>query len=228
MNSGFRSAEEAKQDHIARMGLDLGTIYDALWQQVAWVHAKWSDYVVLFGTSESRVKLLNEASPAFFRHAQDSIWDSVLLHITRLTDPPATGGKQNLTVQRLPALIDHPETKAKVNDLVAVALATCDFARDWRNRHLAHLDLDLSVNESAKSLEFASREKVNDALSALEAVLNGLAAHYLDATSFFKAHDGDAESLLYVIDDGLRSAQRKRERLLEGHYDEADFKPRSL
>jgi hypothetical protein len=98
MNSGFRSAEEAKQDHIARMGLDLGSVYDALWQQVAWVHAKWSDYVVLFGTSESRVKLLNEASPAFFRHAQDSIWESVLLHITRLTDPPATGGKQNLTV----------------------------------------------------------------------------------------------------------------------------------
>ena len=109
-----------------------------------------------------------------------------------------------------------------------MALATCGFARDWRNRHLAHLDLDLTVKESAKRLEFASRQKVNDALGALEAVLNGLAAHYLDTTSFFETHDGDAESLLYVIDDGLRSAQRKRERLLEGHYDEADFKSRSL
>jgi len=64
----------------------------------------------------------------------------VLLYIARLTDPPATGGKPESYDQRLPALIDHPETKANIENLSRVALATCDFARDWRNRHLAHLD----------------------------------------------------------------------------------------
>lgn len=228
MAASHRTADEAKAEHIRLMGTELGTIYSALWQDIAWVHAKWSDFVVLFGTKESRVNLLNKAAPGFCRLVQDSLWENVLLHIARLTDPPATGKKQNLTIQRLPALIDRPGSKALVDAKVQAALQASSFARDWRNRHIAHSDLDLKVTDTATPLEFASRQSVNLALTALADALNSVASEYLDSTSFFGTLDGDALSLLYVIDDGLRAVANRRQRLRDGIYDPEEHKPRDI
>ena len=111
MTSKVRTPQEARAEHIRIMGEDLGSLYDALWQEVAGLYGKWSEYVALFGTRESRVDLLNQAAPSFFRIVQDSLWEDVLLHIARLTDPPKSAGKSNLTVQRLTSAIDYPETK---------------------------------------------------------------------------------------------------------------------
>lgn len=228
MTAAQRTAEEAKTEHIRLMGDELGTIYSALWQEVAWVHGKWSDFVVLFGTKESRVDLLNAAAPAFCRLVQDSIWENVLLHIARLTDPPATAGKQNLTIQRLPALIDRTQSKTVIEAKVHGALHASAFARDWRNRHIAHSDLDLKVSDAARPLEFASRKSVKLALEALSGVLNAVAAEYLDSTSFFDTLNGDALALLYVIDDGLHAVAQRRQHLRDGFYDADTLKPRNL
>ena len=228
MISSHRTAEEAKADHLRLMGEELGRTYDALWQQVAWVHGKWSDYVDLFGTKESRIELLNQAAPAFFRLVEDSLWENVLLHIARLTDPPATGRKQNLTLQRLPELIDRQEIKTNLNEKLQVAVQSSAFARDWRNRHIAHNDLELKISTSATPLEFASRKCVNDSLAAFSDVLNVIAAGYLDSTTFFDTLDGDATSLLYVLDDGIRAERERREKLRNGIYDPDQFKPRDL
>lgn len=228
MSSTTRTAEEAKAEHLRLMGEDLGSIYDALWQQIAWVHAKWSEYLVLFGTKESRVDLLNSVAPSFWRLIQDSLWENVLLHIARLTDSPTTGGKQNLTIQRLADLIGDVQTKAEVQELVVQALAASEFARDWRNRHIAHSDLHLSLSKAAQALKPASRQKVLEALQALAIAMNAVAAHYLDSTSLFDASDGDAESMLYVLDDGLTADRARRERLLSGQYDPKEHQPRDL
>jgi hypothetical protein len=91
MSSTHRTSDEAKIERIAKMGEELGELYDALWQQVAWLYQKWGEYVVLFGTKPSRVELLNLAAPKFFRIVQDTLWKDVLLHIARLTDPESLG-----------------------------------------------------------------------------------------------------------------------------------------
>ncbi len=228
MTTSHRTAQEAKAECIRLMGDELGTIYAALWQEVAWVHRKWSNYVTLFGSKESRVDLLNDAAPAFCKLVQDSLWENVLLHIARLTDPPETAKKQNLTVQRISALVAQPDLKISVDLKVQAALQASLFARDWRNRRLAHSDLDLKISEEAKPLELASRQRVKLALTELSNVLNTVAAEYLDSTTFFDIENTDALSLLYVIDDGLRAAAQRKQRLKDGIYDPEAFHPRNL
>lgn len=228
MSSQLRTAEEAKADHIRVMGENLGSTYHALWQQVASLHAKWSEYVVLFGTKESRVDLLNRVAPAFSRLVQDSLWENVLLHIARLTDPIMMGQKQNLTIRLLVTLIDDAPTKIKVQGAVEQALTTSDFARDWRNRHIAHSDLLIALATAAQPLKPASRQKVTEALRALANVLNVVSVFFLDSTSFFEASDGDAVSLLYVIDDGISADRARRKRLLSGQYDPTEYIPRDI
>lgn len=128
-------------------------IRKTIWQQVAWLHNKWEQYVELYGTKESRVTLLNQAAPLFFRVVQDTLWEDVLLHIARLTDSPESMKKANLSIQRFPAVIDDGPTKLAVETLIDEALNASEFCRDWRNRHIAHRDLRLVLDEAALPLK---------------------------------------------------------------------------
>src|ERR1700722_9890013 len=155
------SAEEVTKNHIDKMGEELGAQFDALWHDVVWLHRKWSEYVVLFGLKESRVRLLNRAAPRFFHMIQSVLWEETLLHIARVTDNPTSPGqKQNLTIRNLPDLIGDPHIRATVSVLVAKAIDETKFCRDWRNRHIAHRDLDLITKKSAVPLKGASRKQV--------------------------------------------------------------------
>lgn len=223
MDAKILTPDESKAIHISRMGRELGSLYDALWQQVVWVHRRWSEYVVLFGTKESRVILMNSAAPSFCGMLQEMMWESVLLHVARLTDPPKSANRTNLTIQSLARLIGHADTKAKVESLTQEALAASAFCRDWRNRRLAHADLDLAL-ERAKALQPASRLKVREALESLAAILNAVSGHYLDGSTHFSAgvEAGGALPLLHVINDGLQVRRLRKEqgtgRRLDLHF----------
>jgi AbiU2 len=225
-----RTADEARADALRAMGQELGDLYSALWQEVAWLHAKWEEHVVLFGTKESRVELLNRASPQFARIVQDTTWEDVLLHIARLTDPPKSAGKENLTIQSLAPLVSDPVTRTKVTELVDAANVATEFCRDWRNRHLAHRDLRLALNRGAQSLKEASRLGVRTALRSIVDALNAISARYLDSTSMFEVGPGPggALNLLHVIDDGLITAEERQSRLTSGCFEPRDLAHRDL
>ena len=164
MSSRFKSAEETRAEYLAAMGLDLGPVFHALWNECAWLHLKWREYRELFGGSSERVDLLNSAAGLSFRIIQDSLWEDILLHLCRLTDPPSIGKKENLTVLRLPGMVDAA-IRAEVEGAVESLEQRTAFARDWRNRHIAHSDLMLALDESLTPLAPASRAKVAEALS---------------------------------------------------------------
>lgn len=225
-----RTPAEARAEYERAMGTELGALYSLLWQELAWIYSKWAEYVVLFGTSPERVALLNEAAPSFCRLIQDTLWDGVLLHIARLTDPAASFGKPNLSLLAMAALIDRPATKAKAETQIEACLVSAAFARDWRNRSIAHKDLRLALSNSPHPLAPASRALVVAALEDLAAVLNCVAQDYLDSTSFFEGgpEAGGALEMLYVVNDGLVVQRERRARLERGEYNAADFQRPSL
>ncbi len=227
-----RTAEQAKSHYIEKMGDPLGTHFNALWQEVASLHMKWAEFVEMYGSKLSRVELLNQAAPQFFRMIQDALWEEILLHIARLTDEPRSlnrKAKANLTIRNLPEFISDITTKNAVAALLDVATTKAGFCRDWRNRHIAHRDLSLALNNSAVPLEKASRKQVGEALSAIAAVLNAVDAHYTDSETRFDVSSsiGGAVSLLYVLDDGVRAQACRRERRLRGELSKDDY-PRDL
>jgi len=230
MASNIRTPSEAKSQHVAAMGEDLGSLYSALWQEVAWINSKWAQYVILFGTKPERIELLNKAAPSFFRLVQDTLWENIILHIARLTDSPQSVGKPNLTIKRIAALVTDQELKSKIETLVSVCVSSAEFSRDWRNRHLAHRDLKRATAEVADPLLPASRSKVKEVLENFCSLLNALSQHYFASTSFFEISGtpGDAEELLYVLDDGLAMEAARKERRQQGIHDPNDYTPRHL
>lgn len=208
------------------MGSELGAIYAEIDQELANIHLIWGQYKILFGMKESRVKLLNRASGSFFRIVQDTLFDQVVLSISRLTDRPAIKGHQTLTVQRLAGLIPDPSLSTKVRTEVDIALQAEEFCRDWRNNRIGHNNLEHRLNPKAKPLNEATRLKVDEALAALAQVMNVVALHYLNTTisysNILPMHP-DAHGLLYVIHDGLDAKKKRRKRIEAGDFSIEDY-----
>jgi hypothetical protein len=215
---------------IDAMGETLGCLYHSLWQEVAWAWGKWDEYLVLFGESEGRIAFLNQVAPAFFRHLQDSLWEDVLLHIARLTDRPSTAGSANLSVQRLPGSVDDPHVRALVLAAVNAAVKASEFARDWRNRHIAHRDLALSLGGGAEPLQMASRLHVRESLDSLREVLDAVSTRYLSTTNLFNVGPeiGGATDLLWALYDGIKAGEARRQRIEAGQPTLEDLRRPSL
>jgi hypothetical protein len=229
-----RSPQEAKTHNVAKMGERLGEQFSALWQDLAYLHMAWKEFVELFGKKRERVDILNKAAPGFFKLVQDELYAMVLLSIARLTDPSASmgqKGKENLTIKNFPTLIEHKDTKELVELLIESADMATEFARTWRNKWIAHRDLKLALeDEPASLLPRVKIEPVNQALESVVEVMNAVEGHYCESTteySFAGRLDG-ATSLLYVLHTGNRESDARAARLEKGDIREGDLDPNDI
>lgn len=228
------SAEELKIKHIEQMGEDLGSLFQELWNEVAWLNLKWNEYLVLFGHDDpnkgkSRIGLLNKSASTFFGIVQKALWENILLHIACITDDSRTCGKDNLSIKRLKDIV-HQEIKEIIAEQISEVEEKTSFCRDWRNRHIAHRDFNLAMGEKVKPLEKASRKKVQDALEDIAKVMNTVSMHYAGMELRFNLIpvQNGAESLLYVLDDGIKAEINRRERIVKGKYLPEDLENRDL
>ena len=223
-----KSADEARMEDIKQMGEELGNVYHELWQEVAWLHSKWGEYEELFAKKESRIDLLNNAAPFFFRVVQDALWENVLLHLAKLTDPPKKGKNKNLTLKMLPEMVNG-DLKIELVTLKNKLDNATSFCRDWRNKHIAHIDLHLALKTGAKPLKPVKYVMVREALKATVDMLNAVSKYYQDSENDFSLSSFQGgESLLYVIDEGLRSREERERRIEKGENTEEDFAERDI
>jgi len=220
------TADELEKRNIDAMGEALGKQYTVLFREVSTLHLYWKEYLELFGTNQKRIDRLNHAAPLFFSMLQNELFQTNVLHVARLTDPPKSVGKDNLTVQNLPGLVSDANLKKTLTNLLVVVADKTLFCRDWRNRLFAHHDLALAIDDKqAKPLEVATKEKIKAALDSIADVMNAVERHYFKGgTSFdaIAAHNG-VGTLLNLLGDGLKQRERRERRVAEGKYDDLDL-----
>ena len=206
------SEAEIRAEHIRVMGRNLGTVYNALWNEVVWLHAKWDQYRQLYAHSPQRVAFLNKVAGHFVRVVQDTLYNDILLHLTRLTDRrPNT-----LRLQRLPKLAP-PVLAPELDQLVKDACQACKCAEASRNQHIAHTEFTRALAGTFEG--DPSRADIEAALRAVRTVLNRLEAHYWQSETgyqHFFSHGGDAESLVRYLWKGFQAEEQRREHFLQG------------
>jgi len=226
MGQRYSSAREVEVEHLSVLGPQLGPVYHALHNEVAWLHAKWKQYCHLYASAET-VDLLNETAGFFFRVVQDVMWNDVMLHVARLMERAELGRKENLVLCRLAGAIEDAALAARVAALVERAKTETAFIRDWRNRRLAHNDLQLALDSGSQPLPDVSHDQMERALAALRAVMNEIQLHYWDSTTdyeFCVAHT-DAESLTYYLSVAVKAARKQQERWNRGDVLPEDLDP---
>jgi hypothetical protein len=208
--------DEVKAANCAAMGRELGEVYSALSNELSLCSYTWRRYVELFGTSEDRIDVLNKSASNFFGLIERVMWDDTLLHLARLTDPSTTMGRKNLSVYGLQELITDAKLKERISELANSVRERTKFARDWRNRLLAHRDLDIALERPAKPLEAVSRKNVEDALASIGVLLNEVDALYTNSETSYDVMClwGGVDDLLSLLGDGLR-LQEEREKQWE-------------
>lgn len=162
--------ELVKELYQKLLGREFGQVFYEL--HAAWLLAlaRYVEFDRLFG-SPKHVEHLNAIGGGFFGDVQYIFWDDLILRLCRLTDPVGTGNKRNLTIQIVPKLC-RANLRAEIQGGVERAVEAAGFARDHRNRRIAHEDYDLALRRDAEPLPAASLENAKKSLDYIHAVLD--------------------------------------------------------
>jgi hypothetical protein len=220
------TADETRAHYETAMGADLGGVYYLLWQELAALHVHWAEYRAAFGTSAERVALLNKAAPNFVGLSQRGLWHDILLTLCRFTDPWKTAGRETLSLNAMPALIADFTYRTSVLAGIKAIDPKVAFARDWRNRYLAHRDRELALDVTAEPLAPASRAAVQAVVDAITELMGDIERHFCKTSPTAFEHSasfGDGESLLRVVRDGLDARDAALERMEAGTGDGTFF-----
>src|SRR4030095_15431464 len=171
----------------AKLPADLAEVYDPIWQDAVLLQAKVGIFRNLF-TREESVGLLNEAAPGFFYIFQINLLHDILLAISRLTDPPTSLGKPNLSLKRLASHVDaasHPALAATLESKLLALDAATGFARSRRNRLIAHSDFATRLSKHPQPLDAVNLRMISEAVSGICDVINDIELEYRANTTLF-------------------------------------------
>jgi len=209
------SANEVRAQYDAALPQPLVALLYGLEKELMWLHLKWYDFRKLYANTQETITLLNAAAPDFFYNLHYMMWDDVLLHLCRITDKTKVSGKKTLTVRSISTHIPDETFSKTVEAQVTDACEKTKFARDRRNRRIAHCELPPLKGEMHKPLAGASRKKVEDALTSLRNTMNIVEYRYCGKKVRYE-HSiealGGVESLLSRLQLGVDTRRVELER----------------
>jgi len=144
---------------------------------------------------------LNEAAPGFFYLVSEAWWNSLILHIFRMTDGNRTVLSLVTLTKLLPAAL-----RAGYEPKLKLALAASRFAHDLRHADIGHRNREVAL--SAKPLPRSSREQISKAIAAIDDALHFVDYHYTGHEAPIYDHldiQGGAVAMLWIVRRGLRA-----------------------
>ena len=153
------------------MGEEFGSVFYKLNNVWSYALIKSQEFRLLYSDREN-LDFINAIGGRFFASIQDVLYDDILLQLTRITDRKQIGERKNLTIRMLPDYIDDEGKKWEVSKLVKQAVRDTEFARNWRNKRIAHMDYNHHMDSKAFPLKLSNFKKVQTSLDAIHDVFN--------------------------------------------------------
>jgi hypothetical protein len=180
VNMITRTAEEATQARIDALGPEFGPLFRHIETDLYSLRILWRVYVAFYGTSKERVELLNASSGTTAFLLENTLFDSAILSLCRMTDPPSgqRGQSTNTTIKRFPHYLEDHSNLESLERLIDDAHNKTSFARSWRNKKIAHSDYDVRQNKA--ELDTASRRDVLNAIGSIATVIRWVGHECLD------------------------------------------------
>jgi len=204
---------------MTRIPNDINQVFEELKREIIWLHGRWIIYRQLFAESRKRLDLLNECASSFFYIVQDVLYGEIQVSLSKLSDPAHSGKFKNLSLEQLQLQLEFYGDKhlATGNRLILDELhLKCEPFRLWRNKRLAHLDLDTAMKVSPDPLPGISRQMIEDALELIRRYMNQIEGQYDDSETAYQyfAMRSDGDALVSVLRDGLRYRELSKEKVI--------------
>jgi hypothetical protein len=194
--------------------------FHLLWDQVAKVHAMWRLYLDLFGTAES-MRVVQDTAPGAFQLFDIALRHYMVMGFGRLTDPPQTGNKANLTMERLlNALRGHwpDERQQEAEALLQEIRKAGSTLKELRNREVGHSDFQTALATHREPIPPVRAHEIDRVFDLIADLLNMVSGHFLRSSSPFQHPliEGTGADLIHLLARVLRQAEAERRRLLGG------------
>lgn len=179
---------------------------EAIDNEVLRLHQKWKLLKQVFGSDE-KVAFLNEAAPVFFSYIFNSMLFDIVLSFSRLLDPRASCGDENLSFKNLLSEISDSSLNAQLSKLISELEDKTQAIETWRNKKLAHNDLShMLKNISMPPIQV---NEVTKALAIIREIMKMLRQRFnfpqmLNEISML-SDPGDGKSLLYYLKYGFEA-----------------------
>ena len=154
-------------------------IHEELWNNWSMLQFALDSYSELFRERETREILDPFGGEILALWIWPTLWNDLILRLTRLTDPAATGAKSNISLARLLEFCgDDDELRADIVRALEKARRATSPARDVRNKVIAHADEKQSLVGSKMGPQ--SLDEVAGATAAIYEVLEKFDLRRLD------------------------------------------------
>ena len=207
------NVNEIKSHHAEKMGECLAEVYVAIYQEVALLHLRWGEYLILYGGGNDRIEVMNKTAPNFFGMIQTGLQENITLHIARLIDPPYMGRNKdykNLSIKLFPELIKNDKLKEKVEKLICLTAKAVEPCKDLRDKWHAHRDRQIVLDPKAKPLPTILRRNIDEPINAITKILDVISTHYHNtptSTIGFVSEWSEAQTVLEILDRHIRTQQ---------------------
>lgn len=124
-------------------------LFKQLWSDLVEQHHELSEFKLLFYTSPARVDLLNRIAKHFFGELFYILLDRLALGVCKLTDPPQSMGKPNLSFPSVHESLsaDPRYPKEEVEVLLGQTRRVREHFAPWRNKRISHKDLAVALGD---------------------------------------------------------------------------------
>jgi hypothetical protein len=179
---------------------------EAIDNEVLRLHQKWKLLKQVFGSDE-KVAFLNEAAPVFFSYIFNSMLFDIVLSFSRLLDPRASCGDENLSFKNLLSEISDSSLNAQLSKLISELEDKTQAIETWRNKKLAHNDLShMLKNISMPPIQV---NEVTKALAIIREIMKMLRQRFNFPQMLYEismlSDPGDGKSLLYYLKYGFEA-----------------------
>ncbi len=214
--------QELRLKYQEAMGKELGAAYHLLWNRCVQLHIRWGYYCELFGKSQEEFDIMNRTAPQLFKVIQDALFEGILLDLAKFCDPlRIAGGKKPLALSLLASLVPG-QTIGGLSESITEVQTKTAFARDWRNRHIAHWDYQHLLDKQANQLKSASRASVSEAINAIDRTLETIDHHFTGATLCFDVSSVQATHLIRELKFVQTLRDERKARMRSGLETEDD------
>ncbi len=218
-----------RDNFITELGPEVGVEFYRLYVYWAEASVQFSEYKTLFD-DQSNVDMLNAIGGSVFGNIQLIMQDSLILHITRLTDPPGSENTyRNLSLLMLPQHLKEnenipnanrfrdPEWLCGLNKLLKTAKDKAKYARRHRNERIAHLDYDTTMGLRTEPLRPVDIEEVTQIIDCIFRVIHYVysamypntdlfdTVSYQSAAGHFLAYERNRIDFLLYFDSLIQS-----------------------
>jgi len=189
---------------------EIREVFVWLCQDVAALQNKWGFYLELF-SSEDNTGLLSDIAGSFFQAVEESLRNDMTMAICRLSDPPRSFGKTNLSLE---TLVRRCSGLPDIEGLLTEFQNACEPVLRHRNKRIAHNDLGTRIKPRDNPLPGIGRNEVDRILQLAGRILNVVYQHHTDGELCFRPWQiGGVEGLIYWLKAGKACLEGENRRL---------------